>query len=81
MDCRVARHFGAGFQIPAGAEVTVRAVQHGHARGVVLIEIDKRLVQRLRRDTVDGVAHIRPHQRDHGHIALLFQLNRHPQSP
>ena len=81
MGRRLARHLGARLQVPAGAEVAVRAVQHGHARGVVLIEIDKRLVQRLRRDTVDGVAHVRAHQRDHGHIALLFQLNRHPQSP
>ena len=55
--------------------MAVRAVEHGHQRLRIFIEGDESFVQTTRGVAVDGIAHLRSLQRDHGHGAEFLHLH------
>jgi hypothetical protein len=72
----LARHAGTGLQVPPGAEVAMRAVEHRHPRGVVLLERKKGGVQRARGVAVHRVAHVGAVQGDDEHRAGALGAHR-----
>ena len=65
----------SGLQIPAGAEMPVRAVKDRHARVVVGLERHKGVEQRVRGGVVHGVAHLGAAQGDQGHVVQFLHLH------
>jgi len=63
-------------QIPSRAEVPVRAVEHGHPRLRILVEREERVIQQSGRRRIDGIAHLRPIERDDRYRIDLLHLHR-----
>jgi hypothetical protein len=59
------RHARAGLQVPARAEVAVRAMEDGHPCLLVRIERHEALVERPGSREVDSISHLRAIQRHH----------------